>query len=245
MGTASAFRARGGTEGRRSWAVALDRDDDLELLVVDLALPPAGVRACARLLSGAERERAGRFAFPRDARRFIVGRARLRQLLAERLDTSPEGVELTEGPHGKPALADGKWTTDLRFNLSRCEEVAVYALAPGREVGVDVEAVRFLPDADAIAARWFSRVEQEAYASLGPEERLAGFFHCWTRKEAFVKALGAGLSYRLDRFDVTLAPGAPAELLRVERTPGDARVWSMTSFVPAPGFVAAVVAEER
>jgi len=245
VGTASAFRPSWRTEGWGSRAIALGRDDGLEVIVADLAVPPAAVRACARLLSAAERERAGRFVFPRDARRFIVGRARLRQLLAERLDAHPEAIELVDGPHGKPMLADRGREGDLRFNMSRSEEVAVYALALGREVGIDVEGIRILPDADAIAARWFSPAEHEVYEALGPEQRVFGFFNCWTRKEAFVKALGEGLSYRLDRFDVTLAPGVPAQLLRIEPVPGDDRAWRMEGFSPAPGFVAAVVAEER
>ena len=220
-------------------------DDAIEIVVVGLALEPAAVRASASLLSDAERERASRFAFDRDARRFIVGRARLRQLLAARLGVRPESVELVYGPRGKPALANPGRDRDLRFNLSRRDDLAVYALSSGCEVGIDVEAIRPLPDADAIAARFFSRREHAAYRAVGPCDRLLGFFQCWTRKEAFIKALGAGLSHPLDSFDVSLAPGAPAELLRVEPVPGDDRSWRLASFCPAPGFVAAVVAEER
>ena len=210
-----------------------------------LALKPAAVRACASLLSDAERERASRFAFARDARRFIVGRARLRQLLAARLGARPESVELVYGAHGKPALANPGRDRDLRFNLSRRDDVAVYVLSFGREVGIDVEAVRVIRDADTIAARFFSRREHAAYQALDPRHKPLGFVNCWTRKEAFVKALGEGLSHPLDSFDVSLAPGAPAELLRVETTPRDDRGWRMEGFSPAPGFVAAVVTEER
>jgi 4'-phosphopantetheinyl transferase len=223
--------------------VAVERDDGLEVVVTSLALEPVSVRACASLLSGAERERAGRFAFGRDARRYIVGRARLRELLGARLDVPPGSVALATGAQGKPALADRADGGDLRFNLAHSDEVAVYAFSFGREVGIDVEAVRTLRDTDALAAHWFSRSENEAYQALDPRQKLVGFFNCWTRKEAFVKALGEGLSRPLDSFDVSLAPGAPAALLRVEARPGDDRRWQMESFVPAPGFVAAVVAE--
>lgn len=219
--------------------------DAVEIVVVDLAPEPAAVRASASLLSAPERERARRFAFARDARRFMVGRARLRQLLADRLGVRPECVELAYGARGKPALANPGRYSDLRFNLSRRDDVAVYALSFGREVGIDVESVRMISDADAIAARWFSRAENEAYRALDPRQKALGFVNCWTRKEAFVKALGDGLSHPLDSFDVSLAPGAPAELLRVEPVLGDDRGWRLASFSPAPGFVAAVVAEER
>src|SRR5204862_277059 len=100
------------------------------------------------------------FAFDRDVRRFVVARARLRQLLGERLGVSPASVDLARGAHGKPALARQGRDSDLRFNLSRSRDLAVYAFASGREVGIDVEAVRPMPDADAIVARWFSRREQ-------------------------------------------------------------------------------------
>ena len=219
----------------------------IEIAVVGLDVEPAAVRAAASLLSEAERERATRFAFSRDARRFIVGRARLRQLLGARLGVRPESVELVNGARGKPALNDAE-RNSLRFNLSHRDDLAVYVLSSGSEVGIDVEAIRPLPDADTLAARFFSRREYAAYGALDPCDRPLGFFQCWTRKEAFVKALGEGLSHPLDSFDVSLAPGAPAELLRVEPGPGVDRDWRLTSFSPAPGFVAAVaaeVAEER
>jgi 4'-phosphopantetheinyl transferase len=223
----------------------VEPDDALEIVVTDLALAPDEVRACASLLSDAERTRARRFAFARDTRRFVVGRARLRQLLAARSGGRPESVELVYGAHGKPALADTGSGRDLRFNLSHCDDVAVYAFSSGRDVGIDVEAVRPLQDADVLAARWFSRGENDAYQALAPHDRPLGFFNCWTRKEAFVKALGEGLSHPLDSFEVSLAPGAPAELLRIDPDPLDGRGWRMESFSPAPGFVAAVAVEAR
>lgn len=232
------------SEGEAFRPATVERNDTIEIVVAGLALEPAAVRASASLLSAAERERARRFAFGRDARRFIVGRGRLRQLLGARLGVRPESVELVYGARGKPALANSG-RNSLRFNLSHRDDLAVYALSWGCEVGIDVEAIRPLADADAVAARFFSRPEHAAYRALDPRDRPLGFFQCWTRKEAFIKALGEGLSHPLDSFDVSLAPGAPAELLRVEAVPGDDRGWRLASFFPAPGFVAAVVAEER
>jgi 4'-phosphopantetheinyl transferase len=217
--------------------------DKVEIAVAGLQVEPEFVRASAALLSDAERRRASRFAFDRERRRFTVARARLRQLLAERLGVRPEAIELTQGVHGKPALARRCGYPDLRFNVSHCEDVAVYAFASGREVGIDVEAVRALCDADEIAARFFSRRENEAYLGLDPSDRPLGFFNCWTRKEAFIKALGEGLSHPLDRFDVSLAPSEEAEILRVDDRPGDECGWCLQSFFPAPGFVASVVVE--
>jgi 4'-phosphopantetheinyl transferase len=220
-------------------------EDAIEVVVTHLGAAPDDVRACAALLSESERQRARRFTHARDARRFIVARARLRQLLAERLGVRPESVPLACGAHGKPAIAPARIRSDLRFNLSHHDDVAVYALSWGREVGIDVEAIRTIPDADAIAARLFSARETAAYATLDPRDKPLGFFNCWTRKEAFVKALGDGFSYPFDRFDVSLAPREPATILRVDSTPGDRCGWRLISFSPAPGFVAAVVAASR
>jgi 4'-phosphopantetheinyl transferase len=218
-------------------------DDAIEVVVTRLVAGREGVRAPAALLSDAERHRARRFASDRDRRRFIVARARLRQVLAVRLGVRPESVELERGVRGKPALGRRFTASNLRFNVSHCDDIAVFALASGCEIGVDVEAVRAIRGADAIAARFFSRAEDEAYRALDPRDRPLGFFNCWTRKEAFIKALGDGLHHPLDHFDVSLAPGEPAKILRVENTPGDDCGWRMESFSPAPGFVAAVVTE--
>jgi 4'-phosphopantetheinyl transferase len=157
------------------------------------------------------------------------------------LSVRPEAIELVYGEHGKPALAASFASSDLRFNVSHCDDVAVYAFAAHREVGIDVEAVRPMSDAADIAARFFSRAENESFEALDPRDRPLGFFNCWTRKEAFIKALGNGLFHPLDRFDVSLAPGEPARILRVENTPGDDCGWRMDTFCPLPGFVAAVV----
>jgi 4'-phosphopantetheinyl transferase len=197
------------------------------------------------VLSDQERWLAGRFAFPRDRRRYVVARARLRELLGERLGVRPETVELTYGPNGKPALGPRFAWAKLHFNVSHCEDLAVFALATGRQVGIDVEAVRLMDDADAVAALCFSPAEYTVYRALPPRDRPLSFFQCWTRKEAFIKALGDGLSYPLDQFDVSLLPGEAARLLRVGDLPGDRCGWRIESFTPATGFVGAVVIERR
>ena len=234
------------TRLERAWTSIPDRATAsfaIEIVVTRLDVGPEAVRVAAALLSDAERQRASRFAFARDRRRFIVARSRLRQLLGARLDVRPDSVELAYGAYGKPALAQRFADSDLRFNVSHSDDLAVYAFSPGREVGIDVEAVRAIRDADDIAARVFSCRENDAYLALDPRDKPLGFCNCWTRKEAFIKALGDGLCHPLDRFDVSLAPGEPARILRVGSTPGDRCGWRMASFCPAPGLVAAVVVE--
>ncbi len=221
------------------------RGQDIDVVVTCLAAGPEAVRASAALLSDAERHRARRFAFDRDARRFIVARARLRELLAARLGVRAESIELEYGAHGKPALSRRFADSDLHFNVSHCDDVAAYAFSCGHAIGIDLEAVRVISEADDIAARYFSRRENTTYRTLNPGDKPLGFFNCWTRKEAFVKALGDGLSIPLDRFDVTLAPGEPAKVLRVENTPGDDSGWRLDSLCPATGYVAAIASQDR
>ena len=219
-------------------------DDSLEIVISRADVGPGAVSAAARLLSSDERDRATRFARDRDRRRFMIARARLRRLLGERLAVAPEAVEFLFGARGKPRLHPRfGGAADVRFNVSHYEDVLVFAFAAGREVGVDVEGVRAIADADAVAALVFSPREREAYLALDPDQKARGFFNGWTRKEAFVKALGDGLQYSLHRFDVTLAPEEPARLLRVDETSGQACGWTMHSFTPGPGLVGAVVVQ--
>ena len=217
--------------------VANAREVPVEVLLVSLHVDDDERRELTALLSADERMRADAFVHDRDRRRFIVVHARLRQFVAERtIGTRPETVRFTVGQHGKPALAD----QDLRFNLSHSDDLAAFAFAAGREVGIDIEQVRSMPDADAVVERFFSAREREAYRALPAGERLEAFFCCWTRKEAFMKAIGEGLACPLDSFDVNLAPGEPARLLRVGEVEGDRCGWLMHSFIPGPGFVGAL-----
>lgn len=216
-------------------------DGAIEVVVTRLDGAGAEIRAAATVLCAAERQRAARFARERDRWRYIIARARLRGLLGARLDERPETIEFTYGRRGKPALAPRFAASGLRFNLSHCEDVAVYAFAHDREVGVDVEAVRPLPDADEVAARFFSRAENLAYLALAAGDRTQGFFNCWTRKEAFIKALGGGLHVPLGCFDVSLAPGEPARILRLGRRSGERCGWRLVGLQPAPGLAGAVV----
>jgi len=195
-----------------------------QVVVARLDPGPEETRSLRDLLSDAERERADRFRFAHHRRRFIVARARLREFLAARLGVHPERVELEHGANGKPWLAPRFAHTGWRFNVSHCDDVAVYAFSQGKDVGVDVEAIRPVQEADAIAAQFFSDGEREAYAALSPRRRVLGFLRLWTRKEAFVKALGAGFSMPPESVDLSSAPSG----------------WSVRSFFPVPGFIAAL-----
>jgi 4'-phosphopantetheinyl transferase len=231
----------GQTARRPRGATAAFANDAIEIVMTRLDVSPEAVRASAALLSETERQRADRFVFDCDRRRFTVARAQLRRLLSKRLGTQPEAVEFVYGAHGKPSLAQQCAESDLHFNVSHSDDVAAYAFSTEREVGIDIESIRMIRDAKEIAARFFSPSENDAYLALDPNERPVGFFNCWTRKEAFIKALGDGLCHPLDSFDVSLTPGKPAKILRVEDTSGEDCGWTLHSFLPGPGLIGAVV----
>ena len=215
-------------------------DDGSEVVVLGLNVASDAFHASAAMLSGAERDRASRFAFDSDRRRFTVARAGLRTLLAARLGVTADAVELTYAKNGKPALAKAQADSGLRFNLSHSGDVAAYAFSMGQEIGIDVEGIREIANADNIAARFFSAREIESYDTLAPIDKPLGFLNCWTRKEAFIKALGDGLSYPLDTFDVSLRPDEPAEILRVADVPGAQCGWTLHDF-SRQGLVGACV----
>jgi 4'-phosphopantetheinyl transferase len=194
-------------------------------------------------LSPDEKARAGRFVFARHQRRFAAGRGALRAILGGYLDRAPARLRFEYGPHGKPSLAAPEAESGLRFNLSHSQGLALVAVTRFRELGVDVEEVRPLVDAQPIAARCFSAEENRVFLGVPAADRLAVFFNCWTRKEAYLKALGDGLARPLDTFDVTLRAGEPARLVRVRGDEEEAARWSLRALEPAPGFVGALSVE--
>jgi 4'-phosphopantetheinyl transferase len=213
-----------------------------EVHVWRIALDCGGGDSLRSRLSSDELARAARFHFERDRTRFSVARAALREILAHYLGTGPAEIAFVYGDHGKPALAP---YGDLHFNLSHSHDLALCAVTRGREVGVDVERIRELDDLEGIATATFSQRERETLAQLAGPERLAGFFNAWTRKEAFVKALGEGLSHPLDRFDVSLAPTARPRLERIDGDSTRAARWSLAAVVIDAAHAAAVVVEGR
>ena len=204
------------------WRLALDQPESVV----------AGFRAT---LEADEIERAGRFHFEKHRRHFVVGRGGLRYVLSRYLDVKPEEFRFSYGAFGKPAL------DQLRFNMSHSHDLALFAVAADRELGVDVERIRADFASEDIARRFFSRVEVAAFNALDKEQQVAAFFRCWTRKEAYIKAIGRGLSEPLDAFDVTLTPGEAAALLRAER--GDASRWALFDIDAGGGYAAALAVE--
>lgn len=188
-------------------------------------------------LSADERQRAERFHFQHHREQFVLARGALRDLLGRYLGQPAGALGFRYGTHGKPALA---WpASELCFNLSHSHELALIAVARGRELGVDVEQCAPMRDQAAVARQVFADAELQALAALPEELRSAGFFNAWTRKEALIKAHGEGLSLPLKQFAVSLVPGEPARLLQSYQ-PADLWRWSLHALDAGPGYAAAL-----
>jgi 4'-phosphopantetheinyl transferase len=194
-------------------------------------------------LSQDELQRGARFVFERDRFRFLACRGRLRAILAGYLDIQPREVRFLYGPHGKPAL-ELPPNGPLFFNVSHSEDLALVAVRRGGEIGVDLERLRPIAEAEAIARRYFTPREHAALAAAAPEEKTSAFFRCWTRKEALLKAMGVGIGFPLDSLEVNLEPDVPPRLLSF---PGQALAgadaWRLFHLEPHSEFVGALAAQ--
>jgi 4'-phosphopantetheinyl transferase len=189
-------------------------------------------------LSSDEMSRAERFHFSRDRNGYITGRGILRELLARYLGRSPAELEFCYGPWGKPFLRQENQTRSVQFNVSHSQGWALLAFAVGRNLGVDVEFVRADVAADEMAERYFSTQEIAELKALPQTMRAEGFFLCWTRKEAYIKARGEGLQIPFDSFHVSFTPGEPERLQSL-----DSFRWSLCPLSPDPRYAGALVVE--
>ena len=191
------------------------------------------------LLSEDETQRASRFHFNKNRNEFILTRGGLRTMLGSYLGISPHEIRFAYTGHGKPYLADPPGQ-QLTFNVSHTDGLVAFAFGWNRAVGVDVEAVRTNFKVEEIAERFFSTAEKRSLGEFPPAERYAAFFRCWTRKEAYIKARGEGLSHPLAQFDVSLAEDPEHTLLATRPDPGEAGLWLLRPFTVPTGFAAAL-----
>ena len=192
------------------------------------------------LLSADEISRAERFHFAKDRNHFISARGLLRALLSAYLGINGEELRFTYAEKGKPSLEE-RQRGAINFNLAHSHGMALYAFSQGRDLGVDLEFIRKDLADEKIAERFFSPCEIDTLNAVPAELRKEAFFNCWTRKEAYIKARGEGLSLPLDEFDVSLAPHEPAALLRNHKEPDEVGRWTMQSVLMPDGYVAALV----
>jgi len=216
--------------------------DRVELYRVDLNPPAECVPGYRRCLSQAECDRVDRFVTDELTRRSLVCRAVLRKILSAALGVAPQDVQFQTGPHGKPALA-ADHASQVEFNVSHTDDVALVAVAARRALGVDVEALDRRVNRDELAARFFSPLECQAYFSLDENRRVASFYRIWTCKEAYLKAIGAGLSFPLGKFSVSASPEEPPGLIAVEGAPEEPSRWSFVAVDVGDQLAAALAVE--
>lgn len=222
--------------------VALQQDA-VHVWCVSLDQPTARSWQLLQTLSVDERLRAERYYFEQDRQRFIVGRGLLRAILGYYLHVEPAHVQFCYGRYGKPSLQCPPNRQGLEFNLTHSHGLALYAITRDRRVGVDIEHIRPVAEIEQIARSVFSSQEYAMLQALPSSELLRGFFNCWTRKEAIVKARGEGLAFTLDQFTVSLRPGAPAQLLSTQSERLASTTWTLLELTPVPGYVAALAVD--
>jgi 4'-phosphopantetheinyl transferase len=213
------------------WRLPLDRSAEVV----------AGLQAH---LTAGEQERATRFYWERDRARFTVGRGLMRAILGRYLGVATDELRIAINEHGKPYLV-GDHAGDLFFNLSHSAGLALLAVTRVGETGVDVERIRENVDHERLAARFFSPVEVAELQGLPNDVRVEAFFHCWARKEAYIKGQGVGIGLGLQSFDVTVAPDKPARLLATRPDAAEAGCWQLQALQPADGYAGAVAVRGR
>lgn len=197
------------------------------------------VKSIESTLSADEKERAARFHFEADKNRFIVAHGALRKILGRYLQCDPSELTFSVNQYGKPALVNSA----LEFNLSHSGDLALVAVTQGRKIGVDVERVRQGISSHVIAQQYFSKSEVAELQSLPIEQRVAAFFICWTRKEAYIKAQGLGLALPLESFDVSLTPNQPAVLRETRPDTHESARWTLRSLDVDSNYAGALAVE--
>ena len=195
------------------------------------------------MLDQKEQQRAQRFKFTKHQDAFVSARSALRIILSRYLNLAPENLKIDVEPHGKPYLLAPSVSPPLSFNIAHSESLALLAVSLNRQVGIDLEHHRSNVHYVSLLNRICSLQEKSSLSTLLPEQQKSAFFSCWTRKEAYVKALGKGLLVPLSSITVSLLPGEPATLIHVDGKKEESLRWSMCTLYPGPEYSGALVGE--
>ncbi len=214
--------------------------EEIQLIFSTLSASPDSERYLRELLSPDEQDRSDRFKFAKHRTSFIVARGLLRIVLGKYINAKPAAIDFAYGAYGKPVV---KGTPQVHFNVSHSEQMVVYGLRLDREIGVDIEHIRPIGELEAIARQSFAPAECRDLLAIPEQHRTKAFFDCWTRKEAFIKFLGTGLSFPLHRFQVALGPGNPVQLIHVDGQPPGSRF--LRDIAPCGSHAATVASEGR
>ena len=218
-------------------------ENEVHVWCASLNLPPDGLAKTIELLATDEVVRAARFRFKKDRDHFVIRRGLLRVILGCYLGIPPKKVEFTYNPFGKPAVSINP--EGFRFNLCHSGGLALIAVTRRGEIGVDLERVRDDVEIDELSEGLFSEIEHDILRSLPPKVRLQAFFNCWTRKEAYLKARGEGLSIPLSQFSVTVLPDETPRLIGTQNDPGENELWTLYHLSPGSEYIAAIAVEGK
>jgi 4'-phosphopantetheinyl transferase len=216
--------------------------DEVHIWTMPIQASVAVVTELQRTLGRDELERASRFRFPHLTSAYVITHGVLRLLLARYLDRGPARISFEYGVRGKPNVSKSR---QIDFNLTHSAGMAAVAVTTGCALGIDLEHLRSMPDLEEIAGRYFCPEEAAEILSLAPGEREQAFFRCWTRKEAYIKAIGDGLSCPLDSFQVTVQAGTPARLVHIAHDRVAAARWTLHDLSLAPDYIAALAYPDR
>jgi 4'-phosphopantetheinyl transferase len=217
--------------------------DEAHVWRASLDQPANVIAKLTPILSQDERQRAMRYYRPADRDRFIAGRGILRKIISAYLAHAPDEVQFVCNEYGKPFISDDQNRGTLTFNVSHSNSMALYAVTRGRRVGVDIEHMREDFATLEVAERFFSKDEFEALKAAPSDQRTKAFFNCWSRKEAYIKAIGMGVSYPLDGFTVSLASDVAPALLKVDADATEVSRWKLYELDVGEGYVAALIVE--
>ena len=235
--------------GKHEWFTPASSPDlavgQVHIWRISLKQPETVCQILSDSLTSDEIARADRFRFDDGRRRFVVGRGILRSILAGYLETKPQEIRFQYGPQGKPSLEKMYENAGLNFNLAHTRDLVVCACTRQCEIGVDVEHIHPVDEIDRIARRIFSEGDYLAWNHLPDELRLTAFYRCWTQKEALIKALGYGLSQPMSQLSVSMLSDEPASLISLSGDREHASDWSLHSFVPETGTIAAFALKTR
>ena len=218
---------------------------EIHIWIGELVQPASEFNRFLQTISIDERARAGRFHYQEKENRFIIRHGMLRMILGKYMGVKASELQFHYGKHGKPVINETFGKENIHFNISHSVGVALFAFVRNQQIGVDIEHIRDIPEMDQIVKRYFSEREQVCYRALPRDKRREAFFHYWTSKEAFVKALGEGLSRSLEKIDVTPVPGERNALHIIAGGPCEERGWSIHTIRPTREYAGALAIQSE
>ncbi|MDE5123255.1 MAG: 4'-phosphopantetheinyl transferase superfamily protein [Trichodesmium sp. St19_bin1] len=216
-------------------------ENNVHIWSTNLKLSSDKIEELSTILSPDEKNRANKFYFEKDKNRFIIARGTLRTILSRYLNIEPKKLQFTYSDRGKPYLKN----TSILFNLSHSQDLALYGITKVNLIGIDLEYIRPMNDAENLAKRFFALQEYNLIRQLPPQKQQETFLKIWTCKEAYLKAKGDGLGGSLEKVEICLTPEKPVEFFSINGDIEEASHWYLYQFIPQPNYIAAVVVAEK